>query len=245
MLIADRPLKVLIGFECSGVVRRQFELLGHDVWSCDLKPAMDKTNRHIRDDIRNVLAWGWDLLAVLHPPCTRLCNSGVRWLTEPPTKLNPEHHTPDECAAYLLMDRDERLAFMWDALRKGADLFSAAWNASIKRKVIENPVMHKHAKSLIVNYRDAAQHVQPHWFGDPFFKSTGLYLDGLPPLKRTHWLDVPKAGTAEHKQWSAVHQATPGPNRSEIRSTFFEGMARAFAAQWGGYAREQEMLRAA
>lgn len=239
------PLKVLVGFECSGVVRRAFERLGHDVWSCDTKPAFDGSNRHIRGDIRDHLDDGWDLLAVMHPPCTRLCNSGVRWLSEPPTRLNPEHHTAEECVAYLSMTRDDRLEFMWEALRKGAELFSAAWNARIPRKAIENPVMHKHAKALIVNYRDAAQHVQPHWFGDPAFKSTGLYLDGLPPLKRTHWLDVPKVGTVEHKQWSAVHQATPGPNRSEIRSTFFAGMADAMAEQWGGFALEQEQRRAA
>ena len=36
--------------------------------------------RTIIGDVRDVMLWGWDLLAVFHPPCTRLCNSGVRWL---------------------------------------------------------------------------------------------------------------------------------------------------------------------
>lgn len=32
-------LRVLIGCECSGIVRRAFATRGHDVWSVDLKPA--------------------------------------------------------------------------------------------------------------------------------------------------------------------------------------------------------------
>ena len=40
---------------------------------------------NIQDDVRNVIEQDdWDLLMVAHPPCTRLCNSGVRWLDNPP-----------------------------------------------------------------------------------------------------------------------------------------------------------------
>lgn len=39
-------MKVLIGCETSGVVRRAFAARGHDVWSCDLLPAEDGSNRH-------------------------------------------------------------------------------------------------------------------------------------------------------------------------------------------------------
>ena len=76
-------LSVLIGCEESGAVRRAFAALGHDAWSCDLKPSADGSNRHIIGDVRDVMLYGWDL-AVFHPPCTRLCNSGVRWLHTPP-----------------------------------------------------------------------------------------------------------------------------------------------------------------
>ncbi len=75
--------------------------------------------------------------------------------------------------------------------------------------------------------------VQPHWFGDKAFKATGFELHGLPPLKRTHWLEIPKAGTDEHKRWSAVHRASPGPNRWKERSRTFPGVAFALADQWG------------
>ena len=68
-------MKVLIGCETSGTVRDAFLRMGHDAWSCDILPSDRPTNRHIQDDIRNVMKDDWDLLAVMHPPCTRLCNS--------------------------------------------------------------------------------------------------------------------------------------------------------------------------
>jgi hypothetical protein len=207
-------VKVLIACEFSGTVRRAFAALGHDAWSCDLLPAEDGCNKHIIGDVRHILDDGWDFLMVAHPPCTRLCNSGVRWLSEPPP-------------GRMLDD-------MWRELDEGAALFSDCWNAPIPRKCLENPVMHRHARERIVNFQPAAQTVQPWWFGDPFFKATGLYLQGLPPLRPTHVLTPPKAGMPEHKVWSRVHRMPPGPDRAKERSRFFPGIAGAMADQWGG-----------
>lgn len=213
------PIRVLIGCETSGVVRRAFAARGHDAWSCDLLPAEDGSNRHIRGDVRDVLHMGWDLLMVAHPPCTRLCNSGVRWLTKAP----PGRTLPD----------------MWAELDEGAALFSACWNAPIERVAVENPVMHKHAKERMPADLPKPQIVQPWWFGEPFFKATGLYLRGLPALKPTQRLTPPQAGTEDHKRWSAIHRAPPGPDRWKFRSRTFDGIAQAMADQWGGLA-EQE-----
>jgi hypothetical protein len=207
----DRPMRVLIGCETSGIVRRAFAARGHDVWSCDLLPSEDGSNRHMICDVRDVLNDGWDLLACLHPPCTRLTNSGVRWLSVPPPGKTLEQ--------------------MWAELDAGAALFSACWNAPIPRVCCENPIMHKHARERIANYRKP-QIVQPWWFGDPVFKATGLHLRGLPELKPTNKLTPPKPGTPEHKAWSLIHRASPGPNRWKERSRFFPGVAAAMAAQW-------------
>lgn len=212
-------MKVLVGCETSGVLRNAFLALGHDAWSCDLLRADDGSNRHIVCDIRDILNDGWDMLAVMHPPCTRLCNSGVRWLTAPP--------------------KDKTLDEMWADLDTGAALFSACWNAPIERVVVENPVMHKHAKARIINYAPPTQIVQPWWFGDKAFKATGLYIRGVKPLVATDRLEPPKPGTQEYKDWSAVHRATPGPDRWKIRSKTFPGIAKAIASQMGGDAREQ------
>lgn len=207
----NRPWRVLVGCETSGVVRRAMAARGHDVWSVDLLPAEDGSNRHIVGDVRDYLDERWDLLAVLHPPCTRLCNSGVRWLHAPPPGRTREE--------------------MWADLAEGAALFSACWNAPIQRVCVENPVMHRHARERIENWRKP-QTVQPWWFGDPAFKATGLYLRGLPPLVPTDKLTPPARGSAEHKRWSAVHRALPGPDRWRFRSRTFEGIAEAMASQW-------------
>lgn len=190
-----------------------FLVQGHDAWSCDLAAAETATNRHIRGDVRDVMAWEeWDLLCVMHPPCTRLCNSGVRWLSVPPPGRS--------------------LAEMWAELEEGAALFSACWNTSIPRVAVENPVMHKHAKERIIGYVPPAQSVQPWQFGtsddgpDNERKRTCFWLRGLPKLKPTGTLD---GSTAR----DSVHKASPGANRGVDRSRFFPGLAAAMPRQWG------------
>lgn len=218
--VGASTMRVLIGCETSGVMRRAFSARGHDTWSCDLLPSDDMSNRHIRGDVRDYLHKGWDLLVVAHPPCTRLCNSGVRWLhTPPPGRTRTE---------------------MWDELESGIDLFSACWKAPVPRVAVENPVMHKHARERLPSDLPKPQIVQPWWFGEPFFKATGFYLRGLPALVATARLTPPKPGTDTHKQWSAIHRAPPGPNRWKFRSRTFEGVADACADQWGRHAMKQE-----
>lgn len=199
-------MKILVACEFSGIVRNAFNDRGHDAWSCDLLPSEDGSNRHIRGDVRDVLYDGWDLMMVAHPPCTRLCNSGVRWLSVPPP-------------GRLLED-------LWAELRHGAELFSTLWNAPIERICIENPVMHKHAKALIVNYQEFAQSVQPWQFGHGEIKRTCFWLKNLPPLIPTNIVDGRQA---------RVHRMPPGKDRAKERSRFFTGIAEAMADQWGGW----------
>jgi hypothetical protein len=70
--------KVLVGCEWTGITRQAFRDQGHDAWSCDLLPAEDGSPYHLQCDVRTVLECRWDL-AVFHPPCTFLANSGARW----------------------------------------------------------------------------------------------------------------------------------------------------------------------
>lgn len=198
-------MRVLIACEFSGTVRRAFAERGHDVWSCDLLPAEDRSNRHITGDVRDILHDGWDLLIVAHPPCTRLCNSGVRWLTKPPPGRS--------------------LTDMWRELDEGCAIFSDLWNAPVPRVAVENPVMHRHAKERIRNYAPPAQSVQPWQFGHGETKRTCLWLRGLPPLTPT---DIVTG------RQPRVHHMSPGPDRWKERSRFFDGIARAMADQWGG-----------
>lgn len=73
-------MRVLLGCECSGVVRRAFRKRGHDAWSCDLLPAEDGSEFHLQCDVLGVLDRHWDL-AIFFPPCTHLAVSGARYFS--------------------------------------------------------------------------------------------------------------------------------------------------------------------
>ena len=81
--LAARPLRVLIGCECSGRVRSAFRALGHDAYSCDLYPAEDRSPYHFQCSIFDpqVLHEHWDL-GIFHPDCTFLVVSGNRWFDD-------------------------------------------------------------------------------------------------------------------------------------------------------------------
>ena len=193
-------MKVLIACEYSGTVRDAFLRAGHDAMSCDLLPT-ESPGPHYQGDVFDILGDGWDLM-IAHPPCTYLCNSGVRWL-----------HTEEG---------------RWDKMQAAACFFRLLLDAAIERIAIENPIMHKYGKGIIGRGQD--QCVQPHWFGDPAFKATCWWLKNLKPLKKTNPLEVP-TDPEERKRWSQIHYASPGPNRSKERSKFFPGMAEA-CLQW-------------
>ena len=209
---------VLIACERSGVMRRAFETLGHDAWSCDLEPADDGSNRHIRGDVRDFLNDGWDLLAVMHPPCTVLCNSGAKWLYIGGKKV----HGPDPKR--------------WNELAQAAAFYRHLRDADqIPHRIVENPIMHRHA--IKATKRGRVQFVQPWWFGDPFFKATGLELINLPDVVATNRLTPPKPGTPEHKEWSRIHRQSGwgrhAADRARKRSETFPGFAAAVARQMG------------
>ena len=74
-------LKVLIGCEESQIVCIEFRKLGHEAYSCDLQECSGgHPEWHIQMDVFEAIEFSeWDLM-IMHPPCTYLANSGVRWL---------------------------------------------------------------------------------------------------------------------------------------------------------------------
>jgi hypothetical protein len=203
----------LVGCEFSGRVREALRRNGHDAWSCDLLLAEDESPYHIQGDVLDHLDDGWDG-AVFHPTCTRLTNSGVRWLHVPPP--------------------GRTMAEMWQELAEACAFYRRLRSAPIPKIAIENPVMHKYARDQIGIVKRHI--VQPWWFGEPQFKATGWELINLPPLVATNRLVPPKPGTEEHKRWSKVHRASPGPDRWKDRSRTLPGPAQAMADQWAGIA---------
>ncbi|WP_102222787.1 hypothetical protein [Acidimangrovimonas sediminis] len=219
-------MRILIACETSGIARRAFAARGHDVWSCDLDPAEDGSNRHIRCDVRDgILTEGWDLLAVLHPPCTRLCRSGRRWMSGPGKWTAPK-----------VLPQGRSWADMRAEFEEGVSVFTACWSAPIARVAIENPEMNDLARDRMPADLPAPHMVQPFWFGEPRYKATGWYLRGLTPLEPTDMLEEPERGSDAWKRWNEVHRMPPGPERARLRSRSLTGMMAAAADQWGGQA---------
>jgi hypothetical protein len=143
--------RVLVACEYSGRVRNAFAALGWDAWSCDLLPSETPGN-HIQDDVRKHLHHDWDIM-VGHPECTRIANSGVRWL-------------------------DER--GLWDQLDDACAFFRCLLDAPVKHIALENPIPHKYALDRIGRKYD--QIIQPWQHGHGETKATCLWLKNLPKL---------------------------------------------------------------
>ncbi|QYY58596.1 MULTISPECIES: DNA cytosine methyltransferase [Dehalococcoides] len=145
-------MKVAVLCEKSRRVASAFEALGHDAVSCDILPA-EQPGNHIQGDIRDYDWHDYDLV-IAHPPCTYLCNAGVRWL----------HRYPDR----------------WKQLQIAAEFFRWCLGLPCKRLVVENPIPSSYALKQIGLHYD--QIIQPYHYGDAARKATCLWLKGVPPL---------------------------------------------------------------
>lgn len=222
-------MRVLIGCEFSGVVRRAFAARGHFAVSVDLLPAEDgPSNWGTRDysrgwhyqgdlldfifgDATGLMQTGFDL-AIFHPECTFLCNSGVRWMFQGGSSKNP----PDYARKEKFLD--------------AAHFFVRCGQAPIKRIARENPIPHRYAKQWIGNYSHT---LQPWQHGHREMKATCLWLTNLPDLKPSNIVGPPPKDPEKRKHWARVHRASPGPDRWKERSRTLPGIAAAMAEQWG------------
>ena len=152
-------MRVLIACEESQAVCIAFRERGHEAYSCDILPCSGgHPEWHIQDDAIKVLYHNqWDLV-IAHPPCTRLSNSGVRWLAERNLWKEMEN-------ACIFFNRFRH----WGECHNG-------------KMCIENPIPHKYAVKNIGHYD---QIIQPWQFGHPETKATCLWLFNLPPLMPT------------------------------------------------------------
>lgn len=213
-----KQLRVLIGCEKSGVIRRAFRELGHDAWSCDLLPPDDDSEFHFKGDVLNVLDGGWDL-GIFHPNCKRLANSGVLRLYKNGKKVNG-------------VDLEK-----WQEMHEGCLFFAKLWNCKIKRICIENPVQHRHARLFLEKHGVPRfrQSIQPFEFGDPESKRTCLWLKELPALTPTNILPLPECGHWENQTPSGQNKLGPSQDWAAIRAKTYKGIAEAMATQWSEY----------
>jgi len=112
----------------------------------------------------------------------------------------------------------------WEALKESCDFTKKLLNANIPQIARENPIPHKYALAIIGRKYD--QIIQPWQFGHTTSKATCLWLRNLPPLQPTNI--IPK-----EQRTQDIWRMPPGPERAKERSRFFQGIADAFAEQWG------------
>ncbi|WP_159953192.1 hypothetical protein [Rhizobium sp. 18065] len=231
-------MKVFIGMETSGVSRRAFEALGHDVISCDLLPAQDKRGgRHIVGDVFAALeqlradGW-WPDLAIFHPDCTYLTVSAAWAFKDPDFERYPGVGYHQKVKPGTLTGAARR-----EARDKAVILVKRIWSLSIKRIAIENPI-----GALSKRFMKPSQIVQPWQFGDDASKATCLWLRDLPTIKATEkvpgrLVEWPRGSGKMVERWSnqtdsGQNKLTPGDTRWQARSDTFGGIAAAFSTQW-------------
>jgi hypothetical protein len=213
------PIRVLIGGEATRTIASAFELRGHYALTADFRPAQ-RPGPHHQGDWWEVMDQGWDL-AIFHPTCTFMANSGSKHLFLDRNKkggLNRERWTKMGEAAWSV----------WDLLER----------CPIRRVAIENPVMLRYAQIMSGLDKLASQTVQPWWFGDDpdgpdnTKKATCWWTrGGLPKLVRTGSLD---GSTARDEVFKMAPTEDPEERRM-ARSNFTPGHAAAIADQWGRF----------
>ena len=223
-------MKVLVACEESQAVCKAFRELGHEAYSCDIQECSGgHPEWHILGDVLPLLdgycffqtmdkQWHdikgkWDLI-IAHPPCTYLSKAGGNRL-----RINGEIQQPrfekDMAAAKFFMEFIE---------------------ADCPRIVVENPIPLK-----IFGLSQYSQIIQPFMFGDPWMKTTCLWLKGVPPLMATD-IVVPTGkwvNSTDHRRVKVRDEwQTSGKKSQKERSKTFPGIAKTMAEQWGGVCNE-------
>ena len=218
-------MKVLIACEESQRVCIEFRKLGHEAYSCDIQECSGgHPEWHIQQDVlpllngnckfnvmtgkEHIIKGKWDLI-IAHPPCTRLCSSGQRWL----------YWSDEEYRAKKMKERN-----------KAIDFFMHFVNANCDKIAIENPV-----GIMSTLYRKPDYIYNPYDFkGETECKKTCLWLKGLPPLKPNQTLPKEKRTQGIWKaHFGNKKLAWNDPLTAKLRSVTPRGVAKAMAEQWG------------
>lgn len=203
-------LTVLIACEESQAECMAFRELGHEAYSCDIKPCRPGGHPewHIHGDVLPILDGladfltqdntphhieHWDII-IAHPPCTYLCRVQMP-LLKPKGQIDPVRF------CQMKMARD----FFFRCLRARANYVA-----------VENPVPVK-----LAQLPQPSCYIQPSWFGVKYTKKTLYWLKNLPPIMPTKEHSDPKCFTTS--------------SRGKYRSRTFPEVAQALAEQWSKY----------
>lgn len=195
---------ILIACERSGVIRSAFRRAGYEAFSCDVEPSDDGSPFHIREDVRNIVHSGWDLM-IAHPPCRFLCASGLHW-----NRRNPDRH----------IQTLKALAFVRFLL-----------DVPIGKIAVENPVgcistNIRPPDQYIQPYEfghNASKRTGLWLKGLPLLKATS-YIEPRMVNGRPRWANQTDSGQ---------NNLAPNKTRSQQRARTYEGIASAMVEQWG------------
>jgi hypothetical protein len=203
-------VNVFIGMEESQVIQRAFEERGHNAWSCDYKPGRLNPSRHLRGDVHEVLReLAWTPELIILHPVCQYLSVSGQHWTGKPGQRTEE-------------DREDAVEdFLNCTIYEGL-------------VCIENPV-----GIMSRRYKRPDQIIQPYEFGDDASKKTCLWLQNLPPLTPTKYVE-PRWVNGKPR-WS--NQTDSGQNRlgptkdpedrRAARAITYPGPAAAMADQWG------------
>jgi hypothetical protein len=228
-------MNVLVACEESQRVCTAFREKGHNAFSCDILPCSGgHPEWHIMNDVLSIInphqisesfygivfrtmngdAYAikgkWDLI-IAHPPCTRLCNSGQRWL----------YWGDDKYRSQKIAEQQKAIVF-----------FMMFVLADCDKIAIENP-----GGIMSTAYRKPDCVYNPYDFeGETECKKTCLWLKGLPPLKPTRKEPLPKEQRTQGI-WKAhfgdKKLSWNDPETAKLRSQTPVAVAKAMADQWG------------
>lgn len=221
-------MNILVACEESQTVVKKLREKGHTAFSCDLMECSGgHTEWHIQDDVLPLLNGDcvfttqydcnevkidgrWDMI-IAFPPCTYLTVTGNRW-------FNVEKY--GEKALQRIEDR-----------KFAIDFFMQIANADCEKIIIENPI-----GVMSTSWRKPDQIIQPYHFGEPFEKTTCLWLKGVQPLEYTNIVEPPKRKQFDSGKsmptWYAEAWKLPKEERAKLRSKTFDGVAEAMVNQW-------------
>lgn len=110
--------------------------------------------------------------------------------------------------------------------------------APIERIAIENPV-----GAISTAIRKPDQIIQPWQFGFPEWKTTCLWLKGLPTLRPTSIVQpdgTVGGGKRPGRISSRIHRMGPSSKRQKERSRTYAAIAQAMSWQWGDHMADEE-----
>lgn len=219
-------MRILVACEESQTVTKELRRLGHEAYSCDIiDQSGGHPEWHIKQDVIPLLDGNcsfrttegeqhrvngkWDMI-IAHPPCTRLCNSGQRWL----------YWGPDE---YREKKRKEQI--------QAIEFFMKFVNADCDKIAIENP-----SGIMSTKYRKPDCTYNPYDFeGETECKKTCLWLKNLPALVPTQVLPKEKRTQGIWKaHFGDKKLSWNDPETARLRSVTPKGVAKAMAEQWAG-----------